>query len=55
MGLWNTSFPDWRYAQLSNFRRDAIRAEARILYPGRYRGSTPLRERHHHDASEETN
>jgi hypothetical protein len=55
MRLWNTSFPDWRYAQLSNFRRDAIRAEARILYPGRYRGSTPLRERHHHDATEETN
>jgi hypothetical protein len=55
MGLWNTSFPDWRYAQLSNFRRDAIRAEARILYPGRYRGSAPLRERHHHDATEETN
>jgi hypothetical protein len=55
MRLWNTSFPDWRYAQLSNFRRDAIRAEARILYPGRYRGSTPLRERHHNDATEETN
>jgi hypothetical protein len=55
MRLWNTSFPEWRYAHLSNFRRDAIRAEARILYPGRYRGSTPLRERHHHDATEETN
>ena len=52
MRLWDTSFPEWRYAQLSNFRRDAIRAEARILYPGRYRGSTPLRERHHHDATE---
>jgi hypothetical protein len=44
--LWNRSFPEWRYAPQSNFRRDALRAEARILYPGRYRGSTPLRERH---------
>jgi hypothetical protein len=44
--LWNTSFPKWRYVEQSNFRRDAIRAAARILYPGRYRGSTPLRERH---------
>ena len=43
--LWNTSFPRWRYVEQSNFRRDSIRAEARILYPGRYRGSTPLRER----------
>ena len=43
--LWNRSFPKWRYPQQSNFRRDALRAEARILYPGRYRGSTPLRER----------
>ncbi len=40
--LWNTSFPQWQYPQESNFRRDAIRAEVRILYPGRYRGSTPL-------------
>jgi hypothetical protein len=47
--LWNTSFPEWRYAGQSNFRRDAIRAEARILYPGRYRGSTPLRERHQNE------
>ncbi len=44
--LWNASFPEWHYAEQSNFRRDAIRAEARILYPGRYRGSAPLRERH---------
>jgi hypothetical protein len=44
--LWNRSFPKWRYAEQSNFRRDALRAEARILYPGRYRGSTPLREQH---------
>jgi hypothetical protein len=29
------------YAQLSNFRRDAIRAQVRILYPGRYCGSDP--------------
>jgi len=45
--LWNTSFPEWHYAEQSNLRRDAISAEARILYPGRYRGSTPLRERRH--------
>jgi hypothetical protein len=50
--FWNTSFPEWRYAEQSNFRRDAIRAEARILYPGRYRGSTPLRERHRNDPTE---
>jgi hypothetical protein len=50
--LWNTSFPEWHYAEQSNFRRDALRAEARILYPGRYRGSTPLRERHQHDPAE---
>lgn len=45
--LWNRSFPEWHYPEQSNFRRDALRAEARILYPGRYRGSTPLRKRHH--------
>jgi hypothetical protein len=45
--LWNTRFPEWHYPEQSNFRRDAIRAEAHILYPGRYRGSTPLRERRH--------
>jgi hypothetical protein len=50
--LWNTSFPEWRYAEQSNFRRDTIRAEARILYPGRYRGSTPLRERHQNEPIE---
>jgi hypothetical protein len=50
--LWNTRFPEWHYAEQSNFRRDAIRAEARILYPGRYRGSTPLRERHQHEPTE---
>lgn len=43
--LWNSSFPDWHYAEQSNFRRDAIRAQARILCPGRHRGSAPLRER----------
>jgi hypothetical protein len=52
--LWNRNFPEWHYAEQSNFRRDAIRAEARILYPGRYRGSTPLRERHHNKPTEET-
>jgi len=50
--LWNTSFPKWHYPEQSNFRRDAIRAEARILYPGRYRGSTPLRERHQNEPIE---
>jgi hypothetical protein len=50
--LWNTSFPEWHYAEQSNFRRDAIRAEARILYPSRYRGSTPLRERRHNDTTD---
>jgi hypothetical protein len=50
--LWNRSFPEWHYAQQSNFRRDAIRAEARILYPGRYRGSSPLRERRHNEPTE---
>jgi hypothetical protein len=50
--LWNTRFPEWHYPEQSNFRRDALRAEARILYPGRYRGSTPLRERGHNDPTE---
>jgi hypothetical protein len=50
--LWNRSFPEWHYPEQSNFRRDAIRAEARILYPGRYRGSTPLHERHHNEPTE---
>jgi hypothetical protein len=50
--LWNTSFLEWHYPEQSNFRRDAIRAEARILYPGRYRGSTPLRERRHNESTE---
>jgi hypothetical protein len=49
MRLWNTRFPEWHYTGQSNFRRDAIRAAARILYPGRYRGSTPLRERHQNE------
>jgi hypothetical protein len=50
--LWNTSFPEWHYPEQSNFRRDAIRAEARILYPGQYRGSTPLRERGNNEPTE---
>ena len=49
--LWNTRFPEWHYSEQSNFRRDALRAEARILYPGRYRGSTPLRERRHNEST----
>lgn len=43
--LWNTSFPRWSYNQESNFRRDAGRAQTRIMYPGQLRGSTPLGER----------
>lgn len=43
--LWNTSFPHWSYNQESNFRRDAGRAQARIMYPGQLRGSNPLGER----------
>jgi hypothetical protein len=50
--LWNSSFPQWHYAVQSNFRRDALRAEARILYPGRYRGSTPLREQHQNEPTD---
>jgi hypothetical protein len=42
--LWNTRFPHWSYNQESNFRRDARRAQVRILYPGQLRGSTPLSE-----------
>jgi hypothetical protein len=45
MGLWNRSFAQWRYTHPSNFRRDALRAQAHVLYPGRHRGSAPLRER----------
>lgn len=41
--LWNREFPEWRYAAQSNFRRDAIRAQYRILYPGRHRGAAPSR------------
>ncbi len=47
-----TPVPLNHYAEQSNFRRDVLRAEAHILYPGRYRGSTPLRERHHNEATE---
>lgn len=41
--LWNRLYPEWRYNASSNFRRDAIRAQYRILYPGRHRGSAPIR------------
>ena len=50
--LWNSSFPQWHLGVQSNFRRDALRAEARILYPGRYRGSTPLREQHQNEPTD---
>lgn len=42
---WNATFPRWRYDSASNFRRDALRAQARLLYPGRHPGATPLRGR----------
>jgi hypothetical protein len=41
--LWNRLYPGWAYSASSNFRRDAIRAQYRVLYPGRHRGSTPIR------------
>ena len=42
--LWNRLHPAWKYSAASNFRRDAIRAQYRVLYPGRHRGSTPIRD-----------
>lgn len=30
---WNTMFPKWEYTAASNFRRDARRAQRRLLYP----------------------
>jgi hypothetical protein len=41
--LWNREFPHWPYTSQSNFRRDAIQAQYRLLYPGRHRGSEPIR------------
>lgn len=32
--LWNRKFPEWTYSQQSNFRRDALKAQNRLLYPG---------------------
>ena len=45
LAAWNEKFPKWSYraGQESNFRRDTRRAQARILYPDRYHGNTPLR------------
>lgn len=40
---WNRRHPKWRYLHKSNFRRDAIRAEHRLLAPAEYPGSTPVR------------
>lgn len=34
MKEWNNLFPQWRYSQESNFRRDAGRAQLRLLEPG---------------------
>lgn len=31
--LWNERFPDWKYPQESNFRRDAAAAQRRLLTP----------------------
>jgi hypothetical protein len=32
---WNKAFPDWSYTAESNFRRDALRAQRRLMYPAR--------------------
>jgi len=40
---WNAERPEWRYNHVSNFRRDAVRAQARLLYPDRFHGQTRLR------------
>ncbi|GAA1778214.1 hypothetical protein GCM10009735_05370 [Actinomadura chokoriensis] len=32
--LWNDEFPQWAYSHQSNFRRDALKARSRLLYPG---------------------
>lgn len=40
---WNKKFPEWRYTQESNMRRDALRAQARLLYPAEFPGQRPLR------------
>jgi hypothetical protein len=41
--LWNEAYPEDRYADAANFHRDALRAQARVLYPGRHPCQTPLR------------
>lgn len=43
LGAWNAEHSAWRYEHESNFRRDAIRAGARLLHPDRYHGQRPLR------------
>jgi hypothetical protein len=40
---WNQVNPTWSYGHDSNFCRDAIRAQARLLYPDWFHGATPLR------------
>ncbi len=42
---WNERHPDWSYSpsQLGNFRRDAYRAQARLLYPDWFRNQQRLR------------
>ncbi len=41
--FWNERYPADSYEHASNFRRDAIRAQARLLYPGQFRGQAPVR------------
>jgi hypothetical protein len=31
--LWNQRFPQWSYTEQSNFRRDAVQAQRRLLHP----------------------
>ncbi len=41
---WNSANPTWSYEHDSNFRRDAMRAQARLLYPDWFHGTTRLRD-----------
>ena len=41
--LWNEAFPEDRYPDAAIFRRDALRAQARVLFPGRHPCHAPLR------------
>jgi hypothetical protein len=44
LSRWNAEHPEWRYDHVSNLRRDAVRAQARLAYPDAFHGQTPLRE-----------